>query len=60
MGELAGEIEALRGEAEGEGKYGEKGRGGGLTRCLVLASELDNIFCSGADLKERREMSREE
>ena len=65
MGELAAEIEALRREAEGEEKGGEKGRGGeaekgGLTRCLVLASELDNVFCSGADLKERREMSREE
>jgi methylglutaconyl-CoA hydratase len=30
------------------------------TRCLILASELDNAFCSGADLKERRDMSRNE
>ncbi len=30
------------------------------TRCLILASELDNIFCSGADLKERRDMNQKE
>jgi len=29
----------------------------GKTRVLILASELDNCFCAGADLKERRGMS---
>jgi len=32
----------------------------GQTRVLVLASELDNCFCAGADLKERKGMSLEE
>lgn len=54
----------MRGEGGGtrkEERRGMKGRGrGGVTRCLVIASELDNVFCSGADLKERRGMTREE
>lgn len=32
----------------------------GPTRCLVLASELDKVFSSGADLKERQDMTRRE
>lgn len=32
----------------------------GPTRCLILASHLDSIFCAGADLKERRKMGKEE
>jgi methylglutaconyl-CoA hydratase len=34
--------------------------GRGPTRALVLASNVDSAFCAGADLKERREMSKEE
>jgi len=30
------------------------------TRALILASEVESCFCSGADLKERAGMSREE
>ena len=41
----------------------EVGRGvvvGEGTRVLVLASEVDEAFCAGADLKERRKMSSDE
>lgn len=41
--------EAARGEVVGEG-----------TRALVLASQVDEAFCAGADLKERRDMSMNE
>ncbi|OXV08494.1 hypothetical protein Egran_03743 [Elaphomyces granulatus] len=33
--------------------------GRGPTRALVLASNVDSAFCAGADLKERREMTKE-
>lgn len=32
----------------------------GPTRALVLASEVDSVFCAGADLKERKGMSMDE
>ena len=35
------------------------GRRGG-TRVLIIASEIDEAFCAGADLKERKGMSDEE
>lgn len=35
---------------------GEVGIGAGNTRVLILASELDECFCAGADLKERGKM----
>jgi methylglutaconyl-CoA hydratase len=41
-----------------EGLHREGGKGS--TRALILASETDNSFCSGADLKERKGMSQEE
>jgi len=34
--------------------------GRGPMRALVLASNVDSAFCAGADLKERREMTKEE
>ena len=36
----------------------EGGTGG--TRALIIASNIDNAFCAGADLKERRGMSQAE
>lgn len=41
-----------------EGLHREGGRGS--TRALIVASESDNAFCAGADLKERLTMSTEE
>ena len=41
-----------------EGLHREQGRGG--IRALILASEVDNAFCAGADLKERVNMTQEE
>lgn len=41
-----------------EGIHAEKGKGS--TRALILASESDQAFCAGADLKERLGMSPEE
>lgn len=41
-----------------EGLHAEQARGG--TRALVLASESDDAFCAGADLKERVAMTRDE
>lgn len=32
----------------------------GPTRALILASEVDSSFCSGADLKERAGFSQDE
>ncbi|MCJ1311431.1 hypothetical protein MMC25_005102 [Agyrium rufum] len=32
----------------------------GPTRCLIIASALDNAFCAGADLKERKTFTAEE
>jgi methylglutaconyl-CoA hydratase len=34
--------------------------GNGPTRALVIASNTDSAFCAGADLKERKDMSKEE
>lgn len=34
--------------------------GNGPTRALVLASNVDAAFCAGADLKERKGMTKEE
>ncbi len=45
---LSHEITALS-------RGGDGSRGG--VRALVIASALDNVFCAGADLKERRAMS---
>lgn len=41
-----------------EGLYAEQGTGS--TRALILASDSDDAFCAGADLKERLEMSPDE
>lgn len=35
-------------------------QGNGPTRALVLASNVDSAFCAGADLKERKGMTKEE
>lgn len=34
--------------------------GNGPTRALVIASNTDSAFCAGADLKERKDMTKEE
>ena len=47
LAELRHEIDSLK---------GKDGSGGG-TRVLILASELDEAFCAGADLKERSRMT---
>lgn len=49
LGELSDVVEGLHREG-----------GKGTTRALILASEVDNAFCAGADLKERVGMSKEE
>lgn len=49
LGELSGVVEGLH-------KEGTRGS----TRALILASECDDAFCAGADLKERLNMSPEE
>ena len=49
LSELSGVIEGLH--AEG---------GKGSTRALILASESDDAFCAGADLKERLTFTQEE
>ena len=49
LSELSGVVEGLHEEG-----------GKGSTRGLILASESDNAFCAGADLKERLGMSPEE
>ena len=64
----------MKGQGDGfaAGLAGEKGDGGetaelekkkgeaGPTRVLIVASEIDGVFCAGADLKERKRMTREE
>jgi len=49
LSELSGVVEGLH--AEG---------GKGSTRALILASESDDAFCAGADLKERLTFTAEE
>ena len=50
LAELREQIQKLK---------GHDGRRGG-TRVLILASEIDEAFCAGADLKERAQMSKRE
>ena len=58
LSELSHEINVVKTQVEDEAAKGEVvGEG---TRVLVLASEVDECFCAGADLKERRGMSKEE
>lgn len=47
--ELSGQIEEIHNEETTN-----------RTRALVLASTVDDVFCAGTDLKERRCMSPEE
>jgi methylglutaconyl-CoA hydratase len=49
LSELNGVVEGLH-----------KENGEGSTRALILTSECDNVFCAGADLKERLGMSPDE
>lgn len=49
LSELSGVVEGLHNEGPGSS-----------TRALILASESDQAFCAGADLKERLDMSPEE
>ncbi|KAF1984103.1 enoyl-CoA hydratase mitochondrial precursor [Aulographum hederae CBS 113979] len=49
LAELSHEVDSIHDEPET-----------GPTRALVLASELDNSFCAGADLKERKNYTPEE
>ncbi|KAL2039475.1 hypothetical protein N7G274_007747 [Stereocaulon virgatum] len=58
LSELSLSIDTVKAQVEDEAAKGEVvGHG---TRVLVLASEVDECFCAGADLKERRRMSKEE
>ncbi len=58
LSELSSEITAVKEQVEDEAAKGDVvGRG---TRVLTLASEVDECFCAGADLKERKGMSKEE
>ena len=48
---------------EAEDEVAKRAAGGAIgegTRVLILASEVDDCFCSGADLKERAGMSLKE
>lgn len=57
LSELRTEIESVKEQVDNEATKGEVvGEG---TRVLILASEVDEAFCAGADLKERKEMSKE-
>ncbi|KAK3046190.1 hypothetical protein LTR09_012312 [Extremus antarcticus] len=49
LSELSGVVEGLHRKS-----------GKGTTRALILASESDDAFCAGADLKERKSMSKDE
>lgn len=33
---------------------------GSGTRAIIIGSELDGVFCAGADLKERNDMTRQQ
>ena len=46
LGALADQVQALRFD--------------GSARCVVLRSAVENVFCAGADLKERAAMAKEE
>lgn len=64
LGELDGQVRALKDQSDRETKawYAKEpglvmGQG---TRAVVFGSEVDGVFCAGADLKERAGMSQEE
>ncbi|KAL8817935.1 MAG: hypothetical protein Q9223_003329 [Gallowayella weberi] len=66
--QLLEELDAeFRGVAEAFGKEDEAWRNkepnavlGQGTRVIVIGSEVDGVFCAGADLKERKEMTKED
>ncbi|KAL9131703.1 MAG: hypothetical protein Q9217_000444 [Psora testacea] len=72
LSELSAWIDIVKKQAEDEWdtatkardngpiKDGEKVAVGQGTRVLILASEIDEVFCAGADLKERKGMSKDE
>lgn len=64
LSELSHEITAVKEEADDERARKEKAEEGAVlgagTRALILASEVDECFCAGADLKERRGMTSQE
>ena len=57
VGGLCDQIEAIHQEQILQ-KTSEEGVGG--TRILIVASEVDGVFCAGADLKERSKMDQTE
>lgn len=64
LSDLRREIAAVKDEAAAERALWERGvegaRIGAGTRVLIVASEVDECFCAGADLKERRGMTGDE
>ncbi|KAL8999595.1 MAG: hypothetical protein Q9169_001555 [Polycauliona sp. 2 TL-2023] len=64
LAELEAELQNIHHEArEEESAWQSKKAGAALgqgTRAIVIGSEVDGVFCAGADLKERKKMTRQE
>ncbi|RFU35440.1 hypothetical protein B7463_g907, partial [Scytalidium lignicola] len=68
LSELRANIDSIAAEYDSEGNEvppkkvfgGAAGEGMGPTRALILTSGVDESFCSGADLKERKDMTNDE
>lgn len=64
LGELNHHIQGLKNAIEKEASAFEKGDPGATlgsgTRVIVIRSEVDGVFCAGADLKERKNMTASE
>lgn len=68
LSELRASIDSIAAEYDSDGNEvpekkvfgGAAGEGMGPTRALILTSGVDESFCAGADLKERKGMSADE
>lgn len=64
LGELEAEIQGIHNVIRDEVQaWQNKVPGAGIgqgTRAIVVGSEVDGVFCAGADLKERKDMTTEE
>ncbi|KAL8926532.1 MAG: hypothetical protein Q9208_002859 [Pyrenodesmia sp. 3 TL-2023] len=64
LGELRKQVARRHHEKESERRFSEGKREQDITwtstRAIVIASEVDGVFCAGADLKERKDMTENE
>ncbi|CAO1602523.1 hypothetical protein XANCAGTX0491_006133 [Xanthoria calcicola] len=64
LAELEAELRGIQSAATQEDLDWHNNRPGAVlgsgTRAIIIGSEVDGVFCAGADLKERKEMTRQQ